>query len=143
MKYISIIGPNEELKQLLAKALMVKGFKMNKAFVQTDERIDPEIYKTVNQHKFDELVKRSIIILVENLGGRRIGTAEPFGSSKYVGLDTNNGHSVLKEKYGKQIKTVYVGNDNEDYGTNTYEEVLTGFKQLPSIVDKIIQEVAV
>lgn len=140
MKYICLIGPNEELKQLLAKALAKKGFRVNKPFVQTDERIDPEIYKTVSQQKFNELVEKGVIMLVENFGGRKYGTAEPFGSSRYVGIDTNNGYKALKAKYGRQVKTVYVC-DEEDSETDGYDMVLVGLSRLSSVVENIIQEV--
>ena len=135
MRYISIMGDNEELKQLLAKALINKGFHMNKAYVQTDEKIDEQLFKTVGRDKFYKLYDNKILISVENFGGRLYGTAEPFGHINYIGLETDIGYEKLKEKYGEQIERV----DVTGLEDNTKESslIVRSYSDIPEIVNKI------
>lgn len=136
MKYVSIIGENEELKQLLAEGLMAKGYSYNKALIETDEHTNDKFYRHVSTELFDKLIEHKMIISVELMGGVRYGTAEPVGSIEYVGMETEIGNKALKDRFGKQIVTVCVAKgeraDNE-ITLNSYDEITQVIKEISMI----------
>lgn len=105
MKYIAIIDNKtvnkEELLQIVNSMSKI-GYKEAVYYVTSKHtEIKHGVY--VSSNEFDKLVKKGVIVAVEEKDNSKIGISNPVGYQNYVGIVSYDTYLKLKKKYKNQI----------------------------------------
>lgn len=115
MTYLAIAGDNRDIVCQIVDTFSKLGYKRNKLYTTSKiPGLGLSNYNLVTTDKIDELNKRNIIICTDIVDNIECYIPEPFGSTKYVEYATDKQITKLKEKYGSQIKAVYIGKESKD-----------------------------
>jgi len=111
MKFICLMGRSGSGKSKVESALEKFGYKRSISYTTREPRENEQNgvdYYFVTKEKFLDLVEKDIIIEYEEHYGNYYGTQAPFGAMQYVGVLGLGGIRALKERYGKQIISIYL-----------------------------------
>lgn len=139
MTYLAIAGDNKDIVCQVVDTFSKLGYKRNRLFAVGEiAGLGSSNYLVVTAAKAKDLVSRGIIVCTDNIENVKCYIPEPFGSTKYVEYATLNQIEKLKEKYGEQVKSVYIG---EQCNISDYDLVI-GATNVYSNMHKIVQLVS-